>query len=143
VGAGKPTQQNRLGKPENASPIAITDLTRPSPPKFSRVAIEHPPACPVGDYKGAPRPANEDERQEYLCGLNVLDTPADSRFDDITKLVCHNMRERERGGGGGREREGGREGQRERASEYLGSLNVLGIRGDWQSNSTPRVEQYY
>jgi hypothetical protein len=72
-----------------SAPIAVTDLTRTSPPKFARVAIEHPPptAQPVPEYEGAPHPKNEEERQDYLCALNVLDTPADSRFDDITKLV--------------------------------------------------------
>lgn len=41
------------------------------------------------DFFGAPHPANEEERQQALCGLEVLDTPtkADERFDDVTKLV--------------------------------------------------------
>jgi hypothetical protein len=69
------------------SPIAITDLTRSSPPKVQRITIEHAPSTAVGEYQGAPQPDNEEERQNYLCSLNVLDTPADSRFDDITRLV--------------------------------------------------------
>ena len=41
------------------------------------------------EFLGAPHPVNEEERQQALCGLEVLDTPtkADERFDDITKLV--------------------------------------------------------
>eukprot|EP00884_Botryococcus_braunii_P002377 jgi/Botrbrau1/1213/Bobra.0163s0021.1 len=83
-------RSGRAGSPRSngTSPIAITDLTRPSPPKIQRVAIDHPPCVAVGEYEGAPKPDNEDERQNYLCSLNVLDTPADSRFDDITRLLC-------------------------------------------------------
>ncbi|KAK9843847.1 hypothetical protein WJX84_006057 [Apatococcus fuscideae] len=35
-----------------------------------------------------PRPLNEDRRQQCLDSCNILDTPAEPRFDDITNLVC-------------------------------------------------------
>ena len=35
-----------------------------------------------------PRPHNEDRRQACLDSCNILDTPAEPRFDDITNLVC-------------------------------------------------------
>lgn len=76
-----------IARSNGTSPIAVTDLTRPSPPKVQRVAIEHAPSCLLPEYEGAPKPDNEEERQNYLCSLNVLNTPADSRFDDITRLV--------------------------------------------------------
>lgn len=46
---------------------------------------------PSLEYLGAPLPANEEQRYEALCGLEVLDTATqpDERFDDITKLVSH------------------------------------------------------
>jgi len=39
------------------------------------------------EYSGAPMPHNEDTRYGQLCALNVLNTEADPRFDDITNLV--------------------------------------------------------
>ena len=39
------------------------------------------------EYLGAPAPSNEKERHETLCACQILDTPPDPRFDDITKLV--------------------------------------------------------
>lgn len=44
---------------------------------------------PSLEYLGAPLPANEEQRYEALCGLEVLDTATqqDDQFDDITKLV--------------------------------------------------------
>ncbi len=39
-------------------------------------------------YQGAPIPSNEKERHAYLCALNLLDTPPDPRFDNITQLAC-------------------------------------------------------
>mmetsp|Transcript_8938 Transcript_8938/g.19085 ORF Transcript_8938/g.19085 Transcript_8938/m.19085 type:complete len:704 (-) Transcript_8938:2515-4626(-) len=40
------------------------------------------------EYTGAVHPHNEAERMGHLCALNVLDTEAESRFDDITRLCC-------------------------------------------------------
>lgn len=40
-----------------------------------------------GAFTGAPHPVNEEERMCCLNGLNVLDTPPDKRFDDITRLA--------------------------------------------------------
>ncbi|CAK0736720.1 hypothetical protein CVIRNUC_000792 [Coccomyxa viridis] len=40
------------------------------------------------EYLGAPAPSNEKERHETLCACQILDTPPDPRFDDITKLLC-------------------------------------------------------
>ena len=68
--------------------------------------LEAAPAAEVGappddfietagrNYKGAPMPVDEDDRCASVCKLGILDTPADPRFDDITKLVrprgpCH------------------------------------------------------
>jgi len=59
-------------------------------------------AC-VGSATGGrgPRlPPDEAERVEYLCALQVLDSPKDPRFDDITKLVREKEREGERGRAG-------------------------------------------
>ena len=39
------------------------------------------------EYSGAQIPHNEDARYGQLCALNVLNTEADPRFDDITNLV--------------------------------------------------------
>ena len=39
------------------------------------------------EYLGAPAPVNEKERHETLSACQILDTPPDPRFDDITKLV--------------------------------------------------------
>ena len=41
----------------------------------------------AAEYSGAPIPHNEDARYGQLCALNVLNTEADPRFDDITNLV--------------------------------------------------------
>lgn len=40
-----------------------------------------------GEDGGAAKPPDEAERVGFLCGLGILDSPADPRFDDITKLV--------------------------------------------------------
>lgn len=87
VPSGKRHANGDIARSNGTTPIAVTDLTRPSPPKVQRVAIEHAPSCLMPEYEGAPKPDHEEERQQYLCSLNVLDTPADSRFDDITRLV--------------------------------------------------------
>lgn len=39
-------------------------------------------------YTGAPHPVHEAERLNHLYSLNVLETEPDSRFDDITRLLC-------------------------------------------------------
>ena len=41
----------------------------------------------AAEYSGAPMPKDEDARYDQLCALNVLNTEADPRFDDITNLV--------------------------------------------------------
>ncbi|KAG2489421.1 hypothetical protein HYH03_012059 [Edaphochlamys debaryana] len=40
------------------------------------------------EHSPAPPPVNEAERFDYLCGLNVLDTEPEKRYDDITRLCC-------------------------------------------------------
>ena len=40
-----------------------------------------------GEDGGAAKPPDEAERVGFLCGLGIVDSPADPRFDDITKLA--------------------------------------------------------
>jgi len=51
--------------------------------------------APALGHMAAPLPADEEERHQALCGLEVLDskTKADERFDDITKLVSCSLRQ--------------------------------------------------
>ena len=85
--------------PTQAAPPPTVPVPTPPPDAVDAVAAASAPA-PDG---GAARPPGEAARVGFLCGLGVLDTPPDPRFDDITKLVS--VRER----GMGRER--GREGK--------------------------------
>ena len=56
--------------------------------KNSKAAIVDAAACGGrGEDGGAAKPPDEAERVGFLCGLGILDSPADPRFDDITKLV--------------------------------------------------------
>ena len=56
--------------------------------KNSKAAIVDAAACGGrGEDGGAAEPPDEAERVGFLCGLGILDSPADPRFDDITKLV--------------------------------------------------------
>jgi hypothetical protein len=78
--------------PEDSTPLI-------SPAELIAASIAEPGVGQDGDtaelssqgHMAAPLPANEEERLQALCGLEVLDskTKADERFDDITKLVCH------------------------------------------------------
>ena len=88
-----------------------TTTTTTTPPQLPPLALPLPPpdvpdavaaVAPAPDGGAAPPPGEED-RVGFLCGLGVLDTPPDPRFDDITKLV-------RMGGKGGGER-GGEEGR--------------------------------
>lgn len=49
-----------------------------------------------GPDGGAAKPPDEAERVGFLCGLGILDSPADPRFDDITKLVS-GLKQRKKG----------------------------------------------
>lgn len=44
--------------------------------------------APLPPYTGAPLPMNEAERLNHLYSLNILETERDTRFDDITRLLC-------------------------------------------------------
>ena len=68
-----------------------------------------------GGDGGAAKPPDEAERVGFLCGLGILDSPTDPRFDDITKLV---RRENARVGNE-RERKRERERWRDEAAEAL------------------------
>lgn len=43
---------------------------------------------PTQPYAPADLPSNEVERLKELRSLNLLDTPRDPRFDEITQLLC-------------------------------------------------------
>ena len=61
---------------------ACTQLADPSACALQAAALELPDA-----YTGAMIPTNEDARVHSVCNLGIMNTPADPRFDDITKLV--------------------------------------------------------
>ena len=47
-----------------------------------------PDVVRAGEHRGAPLPADEDNRLSELARLSILDTSPEQRFDDITQLIC-------------------------------------------------------
>lgn len=65
-----------------------TQPSKSTPAKNTIKDILPHPAFTNGSYTGAPIPTNEPERVGHLCGLGVLDSKPDPRFDSITQLAC-------------------------------------------------------
>jgi hypothetical protein len=40
------------------------------------------------EYSGAPKPSNEEGRMEFLCGLKVLDSAPERRYNRLTSTVA-------------------------------------------------------
>jgi hypothetical protein len=66
----------------DSSSSAVALISGPPGTKLSHYAFDDA----SGQYRGAPLPQVEASRMEFLCGLNVLDTPPDPKFDEITRL---------------------------------------------------------
>ena len=59
----------------------------PSNSKSAATIVDAAACGGRGEDGGAAKPPDEAERVGFLCGLGIVDSPADPRFDDITKLA--------------------------------------------------------
>lgn len=87
------------GKDSNTLPPVKALSTTPTKGDCLQILRSHyqqdslpssPPTSPSPSrYEPAQRPVNETDRLNALYATGILDTPSDSRFDDITKLLCN------------------------------------------------------
>jgi PAS domain-containing protein len=95
--SSKPAQG--FGLPDGA--VEEVDCKRSAPAVPDPIVLPGPTPfggyTPFGQFPGEPDPnepqgapvlADEEARLTHLCSLGVMDTDADPRFDDITRLVC-------------------------------------------------------
>jgi hypothetical protein len=88
TGSGK--QDLPLPKPGSTPSVQIVQ-TAPQNAPAERVSVSMESNATTQqepEHTGAPLPLNEAERLGYLCGLGILDTEPEKRFDEITRLCC-------------------------------------------------------
>lgn len=79
----------RVAHHTGSSAHGATRASRHSSPVklFRRRSCRRRCAADPNEPQGAPVLADEEARLTHLCSLGVMDTDADPRFDDITRLV--------------------------------------------------------